>query len=227
MSLLTSVTTAALDAALAKAQGEILSALKDKTNPAFRSKYADLAAVWEACRPALSKHGVAVTQWPIHSDDARLHLVTRLAHAGEWLCAEMSVPVAKADAHGTGSAITYAKRFALAAAVGVVADEDDDGNAASGKATPDAKGDAKPFGDPPRKAAADVAKEVFPEATVVGDYITEAQVGRLQTIARKAGHKNPAVKTWLAHTYGVASSKALRLADYDAVCARLEQPEAL
>lgn len=129
----TSETTAALDEALAKAQGEIEAAAKDKVNPAFRSKYADLTSVWDAIRPALSKHGIAVTQWPVHSTDNRVHIVTRLAHKGEWIRAAFSVPVGKPDAHGYGSAVTYAKRYTLAAAVGVVADDDDDGNAASGK----------------------------------------------------------------------------------------------
>lgn len=129
----TSETTAKLDAALAKAQGEIEAASKDKINPAFRSKYADLSSVWAAIRPALSKHGIALTQWPVHSEDGRLHIVTRLAHDGEWIRAHFSIPVQKQDAHGYGSATTYAKRFSLAACVGVVADDDDDGNAASSK----------------------------------------------------------------------------------------------
>lgn len=127
----TSQSTAKLDAALAKAQGEIEAAAKDKVNPAFRSKYADLTAVWAAIRPALSKHGIAVTQWPLHSEDSRLHMITRLAHDGEWIKGEFSIPVDKQNSHGYGSAVTYAKRFSLAAAVGVVADEDDDGNAAA------------------------------------------------------------------------------------------------
>lgn len=127
----TSDNTDKLDAAIAKAQAKIQPAVKDKTNPAFRSKYADLAGVWDACRAALTENGVCVTQWPIHSDDSRLHLITRLACAGQWMMAEISIPTDKQSAHGYGSAITYAKRFGLAAAVGVVADEDDDGNAAS------------------------------------------------------------------------------------------------
>lgn len=129
----TSESTAKLDEAMAKAQAEIHSASKDKVNPAYRSKYADLTSIWDACRTALTKHGIAVTQWPLHSDDSRLHILTRLACSGEWMQAHFSIPVGKQDAHGYGSATTYAKRFALAAAVGVVADEDDDGNAAVGK----------------------------------------------------------------------------------------------
>lgn len=128
----TSAETAKLDAALAKAQGEIEPAVKDKVNPAFKSKYADLSACWAAIRPALSKHGISLTQWPVHSDDGRMHLVTRLAHDGQWMRCEFSIPVSKPDAHGHGSAITYLKRFSLSACLGLVADDDDDGNGASG-----------------------------------------------------------------------------------------------
>lgn len=127
----TSNDTAKLDEALAKAQGEIEAASKDRNNPAFKSKYADITSVWEAARPALAKHGISVTQWPIHADDNRLHIVTRVAFKGEWIRAHFSIPVTKQDAQGYGSATTYAKRYALAAALGVVADDDDDGNAAS------------------------------------------------------------------------------------------------
>lgn len=123
-----------LATALARAQGQIKSALKDSVNPLFRSKYADLAQTWDACREALSANNIAVIQFPIHSDDGRLHMETTLAHAsGEWISREFSLPVAKQDAHGYGSAITYARRFCLAAAVGIVADEDDDGNAATAR----------------------------------------------------------------------------------------------
>jgi len=131
----TSESTTKLDSALAKAQGQIQVASKDKINPAFRSKYADITSVWEACREALSKHEISVTQWPIHSENNKLHLVTRIAHAGEWMQGEFSIPVDKSNAHGYGSAVTYAKRFALSAALGIVSDDevqaDDDGNAAS------------------------------------------------------------------------------------------------
>lgn len=129
----TSADTAKLDEALAKAQGEIEAASKDRNNPAFKSRYADITSVWEAARPALAKYGISVTQWPIHADDSRLHIVTRVAYKGEWIRAHFSIPVTKQDAQGYGSATTYAKRYALAAALGVVADDDDDGNAASQK----------------------------------------------------------------------------------------------
>lgn len=127
----TSQTTAKLDEALARAQASIHVAVKDKHNPAFRSSYADLFSIMAACREALSANGIAVTQWLVSRDDGRLGIVTRLALSGEWIQAAWSMPVAKQDAHGYGSAATYARRYALAAAVGVVSDEDDDGNEAS------------------------------------------------------------------------------------------------
>ena len=158
----TSADTAKLDAALAKAQGEIEAASKDKTNPAFKSRYADLTAVWGACRPALSKHGISLTQWPVHSDDGRLHIVTRIAHGGEWIKAHFSIPVTKQDPQGYGSATTYAKRFTLAAALGVVADEDDDGNAAS--ARPATRQEPKQEPAKPAETLADAILRRFNEA---------------------------------------------------------------
>lgn len=120
-----------LAAALAKAQGQIKGAVKDSTNPHFRSSYADLASVWEACRSALTENGLAVIQTP-HTDEAgNCHIVTMMTHSsGQWIRDTFSLPPTKADPQGYGSAITYMRRYALAAIVGV-APEDDDGNAAS------------------------------------------------------------------------------------------------
>lgn len=123
---------AALAAALAKAQGEIKGAAKDTANPFFKSKYADLASVWEACRAELTKNGLSVIQT---TDDGGngITVVTTLAHSsGEWIRGRLTMRPVKDDPQGVGSAITYARRYALAAIVGV-APEDDDGNAASGR----------------------------------------------------------------------------------------------
>ena len=122
-----------LAAALAKAQGEIEGAIKDKSNPAFRSKYADLGAVWDAIREPFSKNGLSVVQFP-RRDGNSVEVETILLHAsGQWMSGTFSVPTAKQDAHGFGSATTYARRFSLSAVCGV-APVDDDGNAAAGKA---------------------------------------------------------------------------------------------
>lgn len=125
---------AALSAALAKAQSEIEGATKDKTNPHFKSAYADLASVWEACRKALTKNGLAVMQ-PVSAEDAKVTVTTILTHStGEYLASELTMTATQNTPQGIGSCITYARRYALASMVGV-APEDDDGNAASQPST--------------------------------------------------------------------------------------------
>ena len=120
-----------LAAALAKAQGQIQAASRDRENPHFRSRYADLASVWDACRVALSANGLAVVQGPALADRG-VSVTTRLLHSsGQWAESTLILPMDKATAQGAGSAITYARRYALAAMVGVAPDDDDDGNAAS------------------------------------------------------------------------------------------------
>lgn len=120
--------------ALAKAQGAIEGAVKGSTNPHFRSKYADLGAVWDACREHLSKNGIAVLQ-PVESQqDGKHFTVTRLVHtSGQWM-EDGGIPLilSKEDMQGLGSALTYSRRYGLMAMVGI-APEDDDGNAASAK----------------------------------------------------------------------------------------------
>lgn len=133
-----------LAGALAKAQGKITGALKDSSNPFFKSKYADLAACWDACRAQLSDNGLSVIQLT-DVDDTGVLVVTTLAHeSGQWIRGKLRMMPKDATPQGIGSAITYARRYALAAIVGL-AQVDDDGNAASGRAgtTVDPKGDAE------------------------------------------------------------------------------------
>lgn len=119
-----------LAGALSKAQGKITGALKDSANPFFKSKYADLASVWDACRAALSDNGLAVIQLT-ESDDSGVYVVTTLAHSsGQWVRSRLRLTPKDSTPQGMGSAITYGRRYALAAMVGV-AQVDDDGNAAS------------------------------------------------------------------------------------------------
>lgn len=128
----TSPTINEIAGALAKAQAAIKPAIKDATNPHFKSRYADLTSVWDAIRGPLSANGIAAVQEAVTVDDG-VAVMTRLIHSsGQWLeFGPLTVPAAKRDAHGVGSATSYAKRYALSAAVGVVSDEDDDDNAAA------------------------------------------------------------------------------------------------
>lgn len=116
--------------ALAAAQLEITDPQKDAVNPHFRSRYADLATVLKTVRPVLARHGIAMTQTTQILDGA-LVLVTRLHWRDEELAGYYPINPTKADPQGYGSAMTYARRYALQAIVGVAADDDDDGNAAS------------------------------------------------------------------------------------------------
>lgn len=147
-----------LAAALSKAQAAVEGAVKGKVNPAFRSKYADLASVWEACREALTENGLSVIQSPGEIADGRMAMTTQLMHeSGEWVRGSLTIPLGKVDAHGYGSATTYARRFALAAFVGV-APEDDDGNAAA-KAKPAANASTEEAPAAGRKSSAQAKRD--------------------------------------------------------------------
>jgi len=121
-----------LFAAYVKAQAEMGDVLKTATNPAFRTKYADLAAVVEAILPALSKNGLALIQAP-GFDGEIVTVETMIAHTGGgFLRSTIRLRPTKSDPQGLGSAITYGRRYALMAMAGV-APEDDDGNSASAR----------------------------------------------------------------------------------------------
>ena len=129
----TSSTIGELTKALSLARKEFKPVLKDANNPFFKSKYADLAGVIESTSDALSARELVVIQSPGRIYNGHILLTTLLSHSsGEWIKDELELPIAKFDAQGTGSAITYARRYAYQAIVGVAA-EDDDGNSASGK----------------------------------------------------------------------------------------------
>ena len=134
-----------LFSALVKAQSEIKGAVKDSLNPHFKNKYADLGSVWDACRDALHKNGLAVVQLSrIHESGAPV-LITRIIHSsGQHIDGEYPL-VCKdpQDPQKLGSATTYARRYALAAALGVI-QEDDDGQAAAGHAPKPAAAPVKP-----------------------------------------------------------------------------------
>jgi hypothetical protein len=115
--------------ALCKAQAAIKAATKDATNPHFRSKYADLTSVIDACKAALNAAGITFLQ-PVRAGESGVVVETVLLHtSGEWISDELELPVSKNDAQGVGSAITYGRRYGLQSMVGIPA-EDDDGNAA-------------------------------------------------------------------------------------------------
>jgi len=142
--------------ALVKAQKEFGPALKSSTNPAFRSRYADLSACVEAVIDALNNNDIFMMQ-PTHECDNGVIVETIFIHSsGEQISSgKLHVPATKHDAQGYGSALTYARRYSLMTACGI-APEDDDGNNASKPKTAPAKPAAQPAA--PAKASPPPAK---------------------------------------------------------------------
>lgn len=127
----------ALYAALVKAQSQITKAVKDSTNPHYRTKYADLESVWDAVRDALHKNELAVLQLTDIDPSGAPVLITRVIHtSGEHVegryplvCKDMT------DAQKLGSSMSYARRYALSSLLGVI-QSDDDGTAGSAPKAP-------------------------------------------------------------------------------------------
>ena len=127
--------TTKLAKALLNVQRQLLPAAKDATNPFTKSKYATLNSVMAASREALLENGIWMCQCPVPVDTpGAIGLMTKLTHteSGQWQSSLAVVPLPKADPQGMGSAITYARRYALTAMLGLVT-EDDDGEAACGR----------------------------------------------------------------------------------------------
>ncbi len=181
--------------ALSKAQGAMRPALKDSENPYFKSKYADLKRIWESVREPLAQNGLAVVQTTRIDPNGRVVVVTTLGHSsGEWIRGELAMMPVKQGPHEVGSTITYARRYALAAIVGAVTeDEDDDGNAGAGRP-------AEPLADAPaapvhvhseEPTVEDRQPEAVPRITKAMQAYIEQQLKRkkidLQTFLNKVG----------------------------------------
>src|SRR5262245_38614194 len=108
-----SETIGKLAEALSKAQGTMKNAVKDSDNPFYKSKYADLASVSDACKPHLAANGLAVVQLPTMREGKLVLEYAILHNSGEWIGSEIEMTPVKSDPQGIGSAITYARRYTL------------------------------------------------------------------------------------------------------------------
>lgn len=185
----TSESISKISAALLKAQRAITFASKDATNPHFKNKYADLPAVIDAIKPALNEAGIMFLQTPSPSDSGSLALTTRLLHeSGEWIEDMATLPLPKNDPQGYGSAMTYARRYALAAITGLYQD-DDDGNAASGP---------KPPAKPVAKLTMDQVAAIEDAAKSAG--LTVEQIcaaGKVKTLAEISASSYTNLINWI------------------------------
>ena len=199
--------------AIAAAQAKLKPVKKECKNPFFNSRYADLAAVWEALKP-FHEEGIAITQMPFDAGEGMVGITTQLTHtSGQWIAGSLALPVSKDDAQGVGSAVTYCRRYSLGCMTGVVTEEDDDGNQAT-QAKPAQRyqqnkqanaqklaelRDAvppRPFNPevcPPADGVADTTWQSFceyvgddPERTAIGKKVkAKMQVGELATLTLK------------------------------------------
>jgi len=160
----TSTDTDKIIPAYIKAEHTIGSVKKTASNPHFRSKYANLEAVMEACSDALDRNGLAIWQSITEEGD---RLITRLYHtSGQWMEGYTPLIIAKNDMQGLGSAYTYARRYGLMAIMGI-APEDDDGNAASATIIPLPAKKAEP--KKVEVAHVEEAKSILSEAKQISD----------------------------------------------------------
>jgi len=194
--------------ALAKAQGEITNAEKDRTNPHFGQKYATLAANLDSCRMPLSKNGIAVVQIP-HAEGQQVTVHTVLIHkSGEWLRFPLTLQARDGSPQATGSAITYARRYSLSSVVGIAPDDDDDdGNAAQkGWESQRRQQIAKGGGDSPREGHGQHPAEQEEQTAIAPD------AEKLQQV----------VAQWVASIEGAETPK--RLKSLGAALSKMAEP---
>jgi len=199
-----------LAAALAKAQGEITGALKDSSNPFFKSKYADLASCWDACRKQLSENSLAVIQTTTERDGI-VYVVTTLAHAsGQWMKGWLPVKCKDDGPQAQGSGLTYARRYALAGMVGL-AQIDDDAESAQARnrvvptnhgitLTPKQKDYAQEFADGFRRIlSADIEEgEKMQQVKELSDEANEDQIVYIEAAKLLTAAERAAIKKYVA-----------------------------
>lgn len=182
-----------LAAALAAAQAEIKNAPFNQTNPHFKNKYADLASIRDAVTPALSKNQIALTQLTDCAGEKFL-LRTRLVHSsGEFVEATYPLPMMADKPQVMGSAISYAKRYTMAAICGIASEEDDDAEGAEGRG---GKGDARDTEKkPPARTATAIKGPPKPaDTTPEGDALIAQIVGSATPTDLELWGKDPSVK---------------------------------
>lgn len=197
--------------ALCKAQADIHVAKKLSVNPHFRSNYADLNSVWDACREALTNNGFSVTQLPYTDETGRHRMVSMLIHSsGEFIKTDVSLPTVKPGAQELGSCIKYMRRYCLASMVGVVDGVDDDAELAEGRET---RSQDKPIQTQtvaPRTKTQPVTIDDFVEPVplppsnqnFVRRPLSDKQVNRLIAIAKGKGWNVPYVNAQIKANYG-------------------------
>jgi hypothetical protein len=149
--------------ALAKAQAQIKTAVKDSTNPFFKSQYTSLDGCWATCREPLSSNGLTIIQ-TVHEEGARTYLCTILGHtSGQYIESTMPLLPGKPDPQSLGSALSYARRYSLCAIVGLTQGDDDGEEAMKGYREPQDSYYAKKTQQKPKEQAPEARERTVEE----------------------------------------------------------------
>ncbi len=171
-----------LATALSKVQAKLAGAKMDGSNPFFKSKYATLLSVWEASRKPLTDNGLSVVQTCSVGESEGLIVDTTLLHSsGQWISGELAIKPTKNDPQGVGSAITYARRYGLAAIIGICPEDDD----------------------------AESAMERKPAAKVPDSKTTPAQLKKIYAVAKEKGYSEELAASIMVRDFGTGHSKEL------------------
>ena len=206
---------AALAVALSAFQAQCEPATKNAANPHLKNKYADLASIWDAIREPLAVNGLAVVQLPAPGAPGSLCLRTVLLHkSGEWISSEIVMPLAKSDPQGYGSGLTYARRYALAAMLGITQEDDDADRAVRGPAAQPAQQQQRPPQAQPKPSA-----PVMPDTAQT---LTEPQMRKIGAEVTRTGLSKGQFLDWMAfNTDGKTSRKDLTKAEATALIEHL------
>lgn len=187
-----SETIVELSKAFAKMQIELEQPLKNANNPFFKSKYVPLENVVDSITKASSKHGLSFTQFPSSDENGNVTVGTMVMHeSGEWIEYDpICMKPVKNDPQAVGSAITYAKRYALSAIFGITSDNDDDGNEATqlGRTTPKAV---------PKKQVPTTNNKIQKE-------VVKAYEDGIKSVIDRTGRNDGSITRWFCENLGVA-----------------------
>lgn len=209
--------------ALSKAQSEIIGAKKDSENPFFKSAYADLQSVWESIRGPLTKNNLCVIQ-TTEITESGVVVCTTLAHSsGQWIDSKLRLTPTKNDPQAIGSAISYGRRYQLAAITGV-AQIDDDAEAAHGRNHQVLTGPGTPTNSTPANHSPGPVKSVQGnDQPQDPTKVSMAQLKRLYAIQLKAQWTTEQVRDVVKAAYGYESLRDLTKEQYDYIVFLVEK----
>lgn len=194
-----SETITELSKAFAKMQMELEQPLKNANNPFFKSKYVPLENVVDSITRASSKHGLSFTQFPSSDENGNVTVGTMVMHeSGEWIEYDpICLKPVKNDPQAVGSAITYAKRYALSAIFGITSDNDDDGN------------EATQLG---KTASKTIQKKQVPTTNnKIPKEVAKAYEDAIQNLINRTGKNDGSITKWFCEKLGIARIEDMKM----------------